>query len=152
MPSTFSCVRRCPFRSTAKLSAALSICLLLGLVSHSSGQDRRAPGSGAQARDPEAERERMIADRFLQVVLRRPAPGTALNRVYAHHIQAGTLDDLMAELRTNTQGKGDQAGASQMTLGLLQLRRGDDAKAAESLATAEQMRSDDPMASYHLGR
>ncbi|MEM9366872.1 MAG: hypothetical protein AAGD07_12835, partial [Planctomycetota bacterium] len=34
--------------------------------------------------------QQQIADRFLQVLQRRPRVGTALDRVYGHHVQNGT--------------------------------------------------------------
>ncbi len=99
-----------------------------------------------------AAREKSIADRFMQVLLRRPAPGTALDRVYGYHIQAGSLDDLFDGLQRDVEKGGEDAGAKAMLLGLMQLQRGRDADAAESLATAEQLRPEDAMASHYLGR
>lgn len=95
--------------------------------------------------DPESR----IAERFMQVLMRRPGPGTALDRVYAFHVQAGTLDQLMMDLRTQGQQGGEQAGACYMLLGLLQLQRGHDEDAASTLAKAEELRSDDAMASFY---
>ncbi len=108
----------------------------------------------ALAQDPAAEsdREAQIAERFLDVLLRRPRPGTALDRVYGYHIQAGSLDQLMQDLESDDE-RGDEApGAREMLRGLLLLRRGSDAEAAEALGRAEQVRTDDAMASYHLGK
>lgn len=99
----------------------------------------------------ELDQQRAIAERFLQVLLRRPRPGTALDRVYGYHIQAGTLDQLFDQLRERASAGGDDAAAHWMLLGLLQLQRGEDAAAAESLGKAEPL-TDDAMASYELGR
>lgn len=99
-----------------------------------------------------ASREAMIADKFMQVLLRRPAPGTALDRVYGYHVQAGSLDATLDGLKSDVDEGGDDAGAKAMLLGLLQLHRGADAAAAESLAQAEKLRPDDAMVSYHLGK
>lgn len=99
-----------------------------------------------------ADRERQIAEKFLQVLLRRPSPGTALDRVYGYHIQAGTLDQLMSDLKTEADQDGEDAGARYMLLGLLQSHRGNDAESAASFAKAEERRSEDAMASYYHGR
>ncbi|MEM9587625.1 MAG: hypothetical protein AAGA03_10120, partial [Planctomycetota bacterium] len=98
-----------------------------------------------------AEQQAKIADRFLQVVLRRPRPGTALDRVYAHHIQAGTLDQLFADLEAKSH-EGDLAGQRAMLLGLLQIQRGADADAVKSLSRAETLLGSDAMSSYYLGK
>jgi tetratricopeptide (TPR) repeat protein len=100
----------------------------------------------------DADLQRQISDRFLQVLLRRPSPGTALDRVYGYHVQAGTLDQLMTGLETEAQKGGDDAGARFMLLGLLNLQRGNDAEAAKALTTAEGLREQDAMASYYLGK
>ncbi|TWU06369.1 DUF1583 domain-containing protein [Stieleria varia] len=107
----------------------------------------QAPGDSAAA-----DREAQIAERFMQVLLRRPVPGTALDRVYGYHVQAGTLDATLEKLKTDIESGGDDAGAKAMLLGLLQLQRGADAEAAESLGRAETLRPDDAMASYYLGK
>ena len=44
------------------------------------------------------EKERLTTQRFLDVLLKRPRPGTALDRVYGYRVQAGTLDELLASI------------------------------------------------------
>jgi len=99
-----------------------------------------------------AAREKAIAERFMQVLMRRPAPGTALDRVYGYHVQSGTLDEILEQLGSDIESGAEDAGAKAMLLGLMQLQRGSDAAAAESLATAERLRPDDAVASYQLGK
>lgn len=102
------------------------------------------------------EKERLTAERFLDVLLKRPRPGTALDRVYGYHVQAGTLDELLASLAAEKlaadNATDDLKGAAAMLSGLILSRRGDDAQAAAALAEAEKLRVDDAMASYYLGK
>ena len=127
-------------RSVVVLSACSIVALSVG-------------GMRCAAQDAEAtRREAQIADRFLDVLLRRPRPGTALDHVYGYHVQAGTLDDLIDELRPDGGRAGGDAGGRAMLRGLLLLRRGSDAEAAEALAEADRLRTDDAMASYYLGK
>src|SRR6056297_679402 len=110
-------------------------------------------GVRCPAQDPAAtDREAQIAERFLDVLLRRPRPGTALDRVYGYHVQAGTLDQLIEDLEPGDGDSGNEAGARAMLRGLLLLRRGSDAEAAEALTEADRLRTDDAMASYYLGK
>ena len=121
----------------------LAVCGYIGAI----GLSPTLPVVNAQ--QVASDQESRIAERFMQVLKRRPSPGTALDRVYAHHVQAGTLDQLIADLDSDGLKGGDQAGASFMVLGLLQLQRGQDADAAEALARAEELRPQDAMASYY---
>ncbi len=97
-----------------------------------------------------SEQERATAERFLQVLLRRPRPGTALNRVYGFHVQNGSLDDFIDSL--DVPDDAPDAGRKRMILGLLQSQRGRHALAAEAFAKAESLQEDDYASSYHLGR
>jgi len=99
----------------------------------------------------DAQRERQITERFVEVLLRRPRPGTALDRVYGYHVQAGTLDQWIASLAADADA-GGEPGARAMLRGLVLLRRGSDAEAAQALADAEAVRPDDAMVSYYLGK
>ncbi|TWT99015.1 tetratricopeptide repeat protein [Neorhodopirellula pilleata] len=125
----------------------LEILVALALVMPVVVVTGQEPGDSAAA-----DREAQIAERFMQVLLRRPAQGTALDRVYGYHVQAGTLDAMLENLKTDVDAGTDNAGAKAMLLGLLQLQRGTDAEAAESLGRAEKLRPDDAMASYHFGK
>ncbi|WP_147869777.1 tetratricopeptide repeat protein [Stieleria maiorica] len=97
-----------------------------------------------------SEQERATAERFLQVLLRRPRPGTALNRVYGFHVQNGSLDDFIDSL--DVPDDAPDAGRKRMILGLLQSQRGRHALAAEAFAKAESLQEDDYASSYYLGR
>lgn len=129
-----------PLRPVAVVLACSIFAVSTGGI-RCSAQDRAA-----------SDREAQIAERFLDVLLRRPRPGTALDRVYGYHVQAGTLDQLIEDLESDDAEAGGEAGARAMLRGLLLLRRGSDAEAAESLTEADRVRTDDAMASYYLGK
>ncbi len=97
------------------------------------------------------ETQRIAAERFLQVLVKRPRPGTALDRVYGYHVQTETLGKLIADLTAEAQAGGSDAGAKFFLSGLLQLQQGRDANAVQSLELAEPL-SNDAMISFHLGR
>ncbi len=108
---------------------------------------------GQENADSEFARQQQIADKFLDVLLKRPRPGTALDRVYGHYVQSGSLDALIERLDRESQSMDPSAAGSRaMLVGLLKLQRGADAKAAESLARAEKLLESDAMASYYLGK
>lgn len=111
------------------------------------------PSCWAQEASPDLQGR--IAERFMQVLMRRPSPGTALDRVYAYHVQSGTLDDLLIDLQSQ-DGPDDpadpDAGARYMILGLLQMQRGREVDALDALAKAERLRPDDAMVSFYYGK
>ncbi|QDT02593.1 tetratricopeptide repeat protein [Rubripirellula lacrimiformis] len=98
----------------------------------------------------ESSKEQITADRFLQVLMRRPRPGTALDRVYGFHVQNGSLDDLIESLTVPPDA--DSAGQKTMIRGLIQAQRGKSALAAEALATAETRLPKDAACSFYLGK
>ncbi len=122
-----------------RLSLLLVCCSLFNAPEQTRGQE-----------SSDAVRQQQIADRFMQVLLRRPRPGTALDRVYGHHIQAGTLDDLVDRLESESND--DRSGAKSMLLGLIHMQRGRDADAVAALKRAEPLLADDAMVSYYLGK
>ena len=52
--------------------------------------------------DDELARQKQIADRFMAVLARNPRRGTALDRIYSFHLENGSLEVLVAELRERT--------------------------------------------------
>lgn len=105
----------------------------------------------------EAQREQMVVDRFLELLLKRPTTGTALDRVFGHYVARGTLAELIERLDAEADAAleaGDEAtaGRTAMVSGLLQLQRGEDAAAAEALALADRLLADEPLAAYHHGQ
>ena len=101
------------------------------------------------------EAAQQVAQRFLDVLMRRPRTGTALERVYGFHVQNGSLDSFIESLSVgeDSQDAGDKsdAGTKLMILGLVQSQRGKQALAVDAFAKAEQIRPDDYACSYYLG-
>ncbi|MCO8124513.1 tetratricopeptide repeat protein [Stieleria sp. TO1_6] len=134
-----------------KSSRLAQICLVTLLLAQLYGVPLPAWGQDSAADESAAiERERVMADRFLQVLQRRPRPGTSLDRVYGFHVQNGSLDEFIDSL--DVPDDAEDAGQQRMILGLLQTQRGQQALAAEAFAKAEQLLPDDFAASYYLGR
>lgn len=110
--------------------------------------------SYAQTSSPEEQRERITAERFLQVLIRRPSQGTALDRVFGYHIGAGDIGDVIAELSEKAAAATDdnESGRHWMVVGLLQLQRSEDAAAIEALEKATQKLPNNTLAAYYHGQ
>lgn len=96
-------------------------------------------------------RQAQIAARFMTVLEKSPRRGTALDRVYGHHVEFGTLDKFLDDLHERVK-KSPTDGAGWMLLGLFEAHRGEDAKAADAFREAEKNRPEDALASYYLGQ
>src|SRR4051812_37437205 len=115
----------------------------------------RSPCLFAQAPVPDVEedliRQRQIVDRFVTVLERNPRRGTALDRIYGFHVESGTIEKFVKDLRDRVGAQpGD--GAGWMILGLVESQRGRDAAAVEALTKAKELRTTDPLAAYYLGQ
>lgn len=96
----------------------------------------------------EERRQIQTAERFLSILKRNPRRGTALDRVYGHHIEFGTLDDLVDSLKKEASDD----GAAAMLLGLFESQRGNDGAAVAAFEQAEALRPDDALAPYYLAQ
>ena len=92
-----------------------------------------------------------IADRFFTILEKSPRRGTALERVYGHHVEFGTLDEFLQGLRERTDNTPED-GTAWMLLGMFEAHRGEDADAVDAFLKAEQFRKEDALASYYLGQ
>ncbi|WP_345682688.1 DUF1583 domain-containing protein [Novipirellula caenicola] len=99
----------------------------------------------------EEARQIKTAERFFSILEKNPRRGTALDRVYGHHVEFGSLDEFLDSLRERSQQSADD-GAAWMLLGLFEAQRGNDAAAAQAFVQAERLRPTDAMASYYLGQ
>ncbi|MEL6104563.1 MAG: tetratricopeptide repeat protein [Planctomycetota bacterium] len=98
----------------------------------------------------QSDSDRVNAEKYLQVLLRRPRPGVALDRVYGFHVQNDSLDELQAELTGDASR--EDAALRQMVWGLIQLNRGRGSEAAKALSLAEASLPGDAACSFFLGR
>ncbi len=80
-----------------------------------------------------------------------PRRGTALDRVYGHHVEFGTLDKFIEGLKQKTAAD-PKDGTSWMLLGLMEAQRGQDGNAADAFRQAETERPTDALASYYLAQ
>src|SRR5947208_16391220 len=103
------------------------------------------------ATDEDAARRQQIIARFLTVLERNPRRGTALDKIYGFHIENGSLEEYVKQLRERVAAKPND-GASWMILGLVESQRGRDAAAVEALSKAQALRASDPLAAYYLGQ
>ncbi len=106
--------------------------------------------SSTEEESEDAKQERLVAERFLELLLKRPRPGTALDKVYGYYVQSGTLDKFCDDLQSKAATT--SSGEAWLLLGLVQSQRARDADALISLQKAEELLPDDPMASYYYGR
>ena len=109
--------------ATGAFLTFLSILTLAGFLSLAAPAPLRGQDN---ALSDEEKREQVAAERFLDLLLRRPTTGTALERVFGFHVARGTLSELLDDLR----GKAEQMAADEpaggnhwMVIGLLQLQR-----------------------------
>src|SRR6187399_140228 len=99
--------------------------------------------------DEELARQRQIVERFVGVLERNPRRGTALDRIYGFHIENGTIEKYVKDLRERLAAKPED-GPGWMILGLVESQRGHDALAVEALSKAQDLRKTDPLAAYYL--
>ncbi len=117
----------------------------LGFLSNS-------PAALSQEPQPTAEekKELLASERFTEILRKKPRPGTALDRVYEFHVSRGSLDAFCDQLQTLVKEKDD--GGAALLLGLVLSRRGNDAEARQAFEKAETVLTQDPLASYYLGK
>lgn len=99
----------------------------------------------------EEARQIKTAERFLDVLLKNPRYGTALDRVYGHHVEFGSLDQFLSSLKQRAESE-QNPGAVWMLLGMFESQRGNDAAAVEALQKADQLRPKDALSSFYLGQ
>lgn len=123
----------------------VSICLTIAVGLGTAGVHAAQNDNDTQvAEDAIARRH---AERFLDVLRRRPSFGTALQRVSDFHLERGTLDNLIRDLREDTKDDVDL-----LIAGMLQVHRGHGEEAVGLLQKVEKQRSADPVASQALAR
>lgn len=127
------------------------VAALMGLMVLSGSEGRAQEPATADPAAQQEARDALAMKRFLSLLEKNPRKGTALDRVYGYHVERGTLDGFLKELRDHLAKKPTD-GAGWMILGLLEFQRGQDALAAAALKKAQETRPDDPLPSYYLGQ
>ena len=112
-----------------------------------------APTQATVPSDDE-EKERVAAERFLEVLIKRPTTGTALDRVFGYHVAKGDIGQVVQQLTSKATASkdADESGRYWLLAGLLQLQRGEDAAAVQALAQAQAKLATNPLAAYHHGQ
>ncbi|MCU0707928.1 MAG: tetratricopeptide repeat protein, partial [Pirellula sp.] len=110
-------------------------------------------GQDSQQQELQQEEQKQLdaVARFATVLEKNPRRGTALDRVYGHHVEFGTLDTFVADLAKRASNSPSQ-GEHWMILGMIEYQRGNDAQAVDAFTKAEALRTKDALASYYLGQ
>ena len=105
----------------------------------------------SQEVDAEEKQAIVYAERFLSILEKNPQLGTALEKVFVHHLQRGTLDTLIQSLEKRTQSDPND-GTAWMLLGLFESQRRFDSQAIAAFAQAEKLRTMDALPAYYRGQ
>ena len=102
--------------------------------------------------ESDEERKALAAnDRFLTLLKKQPKPGTALDRVYAFHLERGSIEQFLSEQRA-LMTPGDDTGVACLLVGLFETKRGNHREAEAAFQLAEERRPQDASASWLLGQ
>src|SRR5579872_157261 len=125
---------------------------LTGSSAAESAQATTAPIPSADAAaTADDQKLREAAERFLVVLEKNPRRGTALDRLYGYHVEAGTLEQFVKQFEIRT-AKNAKDGVAWMILGLIESQRGLDAAAVAAFTQAEQALPENPLAAFYLGQ
>ena len=80
-----------------------------------------------------------------------PRRGTALDRLYGHHVERGTLDKLVEEYVKRTKADAKD-GKAWLVIGLIEAQRGKDAAAVAAFLKAEEILTENAIPPYYLGQ
>src|SRR5579863_8451547 len=130
------------------LTGVLSFCFF---IAPRSAAIVAAPDDAAATADTDDEKQRQAAERFLVVLEKTPRRGTALDRLYGYHVEAGTLEQFVKTFEARTV-KNAKDGTAWMILGLIESQRGRDAAAVTAFTQAVKTLPDNPLAAFYLGQ
>ncbi len=139
-------------QSSYSALASILLGVLIGaLLPLTSVAQNASPGKAASATETDSEqKERIAAERFLELLKKKPRTGTAFDKVYGYHVNRGTLDQFTDALRKEVDEK--NSGEAALLLGIVQSQRGLDAEARKAYEKAEERLPKEPLASYYLGK
>ena len=110
---------------------------------------QEAPLNKSEESD-EDKKERISAERFLDLLKKKPRLGTALDKVYGYHVSRGSLNALTADIEA--QAEKEKNGNLWLVVGMFAMQRGQDSLAASAFEKAEALNPKDPLISYYLGK
>ncbi|MCA9034366.1 MAG: DUF1583 domain-containing protein [Planctomycetaceae bacterium] len=144
-----------PLFSPVRIAPLLCGLILWFLSCHPSGRhvvadERQVEADLSELSDDEI-RQVKTAERFFSILEKNPRLGTALDRVYGHHVEFGTLNSFLETLKSRAAAQNNN-GALWMLLGMFESQRGNDAAAVDALLRADELRSEDALSSYYLGQ
>ena len=143
---------------TASSSANASVMIEDSRATAEANESRTSPASFPPAPQTAADADEEIQartsyERFLKLLMRQPKPGTALDRVFAFHLERGSLLSFVESLQNEAQADdSSNSGVSWLVLGLIEQRQGDHQSAVIALEKAQKSRPDDFQVSWQLGR
>src|SRR5579871_554343 len=107
----------------------------------------------AQSSDSDEAREQAVYERFVSVLEKNPRRGTAFDKVYAYHVERGSVEALLKSYKDRTAtSAGPDSAPLWMIIGLIEARRAQDAAAAEAFGKAERLDPSSAMAAFYLGQ
>ncbi len=134
-------------RALIWLRTFLGLCVVFAVTAKVYAQSGSEPTA-------EEQKEKVAADKFLDLLIKKPATGTALERVFGYHVERGTLAGLLEKLSQTAEQASDteEAGRHYLLIGLLQLQRGEDAQAVKALGKAQSQLTANSLAAFHHGQ
>ena len=85
------------------LSVLLPIALQYKIFDTSYLLGQEPSTSSSNEESEEDKKERITAERFLELLKKKPRLGTALDKVYGYHVSRGSLDSLTATLEAQAE-------------------------------------------------
>ncbi len=88
--------------------------------------------------EPDGNEFGTLAERYHQILVKRPTRGATFDLWYRHYLDAGRLAELFSSVEDEAGKKPDDF-AAQMLLGLVEERRGSEAEAAQAYERAQKI-------------
>ena len=85
-----------------------------------------------------------VIDRYESILVRNPSPGAAFDKIYEHHLEAGSLDALREKWRGLAEADSEDAPRYLLLLGFLESRMGSVDGALDAIQRYVEVRPDDP--------
>ena len=126
------------------------VCPLFSRIYRLSIVSAQGPELSKAEESDEDKKDRITAERFLELLKKKPRLGTALDKVYGYHVSRGSLDALTTSIEAKAEE--EKNGNLWLVVGMFAMQRGQDSQAASVLEKAESLSPADPLVSYYLGK